>query len=170
MLLQNLLVLSHLRCELCQGKMCLKIFVAVIPKEGFLLWKHPSLGMTPTTNYTFFGYDTDYTIVLCCFHRLHSVVLAIPKEGLAGPAHQSSFGYDNDKDLTARFPMTHLMCHLARDETVVCDTLMLHFNITLHCLATHVTVWELSQISLSLWHSYGCLSQCIHVEQTLLQV
>ena len=102
------------------------------------------------TNYTFFGYDTDYTIVLCCFHRLHSVVLAIPKEGLAGPAHQSSFGYDNDKDLTARFPMTHLMCHLARDETVVCDTLMLHFNITLYCLATHVTVWELSQISLSL--------------------
>ena len=34
---------------------------------------------------SFFGYDTDYKIVLCCLHRLYSVVGVIPKEGLAGP-------------------------------------------------------------------------------------
>ena len=28
---------------------------------------------------------TDYKIALCCLQRLYSVVVVIPKEGLAGP-------------------------------------------------------------------------------------
>ncbi len=48
----------------------LKVFVVVIPKEG--------LG-------GFFGYDTNYKILLCCLHRLYSVAGVIPKEDIAGP-------------------------------------------------------------------------------------
>ena len=39
---------------------------------------------------------------------MSTVVGVIPKEGLAGaPAHQSFFGYDNDKDLMVCFLVTH---------------------------------------------------------------
>ena len=67
----------------CHEKTDLKVFVLVIP--------------TPTTKY----YSTafiDYT--------MYSVVNVIPKEGLAGPARQSFFGYDNDKDLKVCFLVT----------------------------------------------------------------
>ncbi len=60
-----------------------------MPKEGFGAGHCQS----------FFGYDFDYKIVLCCLHRLYSVVDVIPKEGLVGPACQSFSWYDTDKDL-----------------------------------------------------------------------
>ena len=53
------------------------------------------------------GYDNDYKILLYCFHKLYSVVCAIPKEG--APARQSFFGYDNDKDLKVCFLMAHVI-------------------------------------------------------------
>ncbi len=34
---------------------------------------------------SFFRYDTNYKIVLCCLHRLYPVVSVIPKEALEGP-------------------------------------------------------------------------------------
>ncbi len=37
---------------------------------------------------SFFGYDTDYKIVLCCIHRLYSVVVVLQNEGLVGPARR----------------------------------------------------------------------------------
>ena len=57
---------------------------------------------------SFFWYNTDFKIVLCCLHRLYSVVGVIPKDGLAGPARQSFFWY-NDKYLKARFPIARLV-------------------------------------------------------------
>ena len=51
--------------KLCQGKTCLKIFVVVIPKEGY--WRvgprpaNPSLGMTPTTK-LYSSAFTDYIL------------------------------------------------------------------------------------------------------------
>ncbi len=53
---------------------------------------------------SFFGYGTDYKFVLCCLHRLHSLVGVVPEAG-----RQSFFWYDDDKDLKARFPMTLLI-------------------------------------------------------------
>ncbi len=35
----------------------------------------------------------------CAFHRLGDILSVIPKEGLAQPGTQSSFWYDNNKDL-----------------------------------------------------------------------
>ena len=34
--------------------------------------------------FAFVWYDTDYSLVLCCLHRLYSIVGVIPKESLAG--------------------------------------------------------------------------------------
>ena len=50
---------------------------------------------------SFFGYDTEYKILLYCLHKLYLVVGVIPKEGLAG--------FDNDKDLRVCFLMTRVM-------------------------------------------------------------
>ncbi len=82
--------------ERCHEKMCLKIFVVVIPKEKL-----------EGPRQSFFGHDTDYKIVLCCLHRLYSVDGVLTREGLVGP-RQSFFWYDNDKDLKAHFLMTQL--------------------------------------------------------------
>ncbi len=54
----------------------LTVFAVVIPEEGSIG------GLGP--HQTFFGYDTDYKILLYCLHRLYSVVGDIPSEGLAG--------------------------------------------------------------------------------------
>ncbi len=53
---------SNVMCtyELCHGKSCVEVFVVVIPKEGLA-------GSPP---HSFFGYDTNYKIVLCHLHRL----------------------------------------------------------------------------------------------------
>ena len=53
----------------------------------------------------FFGYGTDYKIVLWYLHRLYTIVGVIPK-GMA--ACQSFFYHDNDKDLKSCFAMTQL--------------------------------------------------------------
>ena len=37
------------------------------------------------------------------------IVVVIPKEGWLGPACQSFFGYENDEDLKAWFPITQLI-------------------------------------------------------------
>ncbi len=81
----------------------------------------------------FFGYDTDYKIALFCFQRLHSVVGVIPKEGFWGPARQSFFWYDNDKDLKAHFLMTQLSYVIVRrsrhnDWSSVCSGRFLCFE------------------------------------------
>ncbi len=58
---------------------------------------NPSFGMTPTVKSV---KAADY----------NSVVGVIPKEGLAGPANQSLFWYENDKDLKVCFPVApHFM-------------------------------------------------------------
>ncbi len=84
--------------RLYHGKMCLKVFVVVIPKKDWWLRPHPP-------------------ILLWVWHRLYnctllpSIVGVIPNEGLAPipPAHQAFFEYDDDKDLKVQFPMTWLM-------------------------------------------------------------
>ena len=48
---------------------------------------------------SFFLYDNDYKYVIYTLQRLYVIVGVVPKEGLAGSAHQSCFWYDNDKDL-----------------------------------------------------------------------
>ncbi len=97
---------GRLKCqdELCHGKTCLKIFVVAIPKES----------LTDRALQSFSGYDTDYKIVLCCFHRLYSVVGVIPKEGLAGPCppilllvsqrqrSQGTFSHDTSQGVCGR--------------------------------------------------------------------
>ena len=84
----------------CNGKVCLMIFVDVMPKEGLA------------------GRAIDYKIILCRFHRLYSVVGVIPKEALAGPCLPIFFGYDTDKDLKARFPVTQLIDNTTYTEAV----------------------------------------------------
>ena len=61
--------------EVCHEKMCFKIFVVVIPKEGL------AGGAPPILLWVW----RDYKIVFCSLHRLYSVVVVIPKEGLMGP-------------------------------------------------------------------------------------
>ena len=62
-------------CDVRHKKIDLKVFVVVIPKEGLP-------GEAPQS---FFGYDTDYKILLYCLQRLYFVVGVICKEGLVGP-------------------------------------------------------------------------------------
>ncbi len=50
----------------------------------------------------FHTYPTSQQILLCCLHRLNSVVGVIPKR-------QSFFCYDNGKDRKAHFLMTGLL-------------------------------------------------------------
>ncbi len=46
------------------------IFLSPYPKKDWLAGSRQS----------FFAYDADYKILLCCLHRLYSVVGTIPKE------------------------------------------------------------------------------------------
>ena len=50
-----------------------------------LLLSYPKKDWWAGPHQSCFWYDTDSKIVLCCLHRLYSVVGVIPKEGLAGP-------------------------------------------------------------------------------------
>ncbi len=64
----------------------LEIFVIVIPKEGLAAGGNDYHTITRNVGY-------------------NAAVGVIQKEGLAGPAHQSFFWYDNDKDLKVCLPM-----------------------------------------------------------------
>ncbi len=67
---------TYCQCNLsCVLRKCaLRSLPLSYPKKDWRAWPRQS----------FFGYDTDYKIVLCCLHRLYSVVGVIPKEGYWG--------------------------------------------------------------------------------------
>ena len=96
--------------ESCHGKMCHKIFVVVIPKEGLasillLVWHWPQNIICEGSRVQFYS--------RCHIQRRN------------GAPCQSFFGYDNDKNLKAYFPMTQLVLWFANP---VC----LHFNTKLN--------------------------------------
>ena len=77
----------------CWIQLGLRVFVIVIPKEGWPRVAAPIifLGMTPTIKYY-------------CLHTLYSVVGVIPKEGLAGPQPANpSLGMTTTKTLRSVF-------------------------------------------------------------------
>ena len=81
------------------GEHALKISVVVIPKKDWRARPRQPL----------FWYDTNYRIKSVKAAEYTFIVGVIPKEGLVGPTRQSFFGYDNDKDLKAQFPVTQLL-------------------------------------------------------------
>ncbi len=63
---------AHESCVM--GKHTLRSLSLLSPKKDWCVWPHQS----------FFGYDIDCKIVLCCLHRFYSDVSVILKEGLMG--------------------------------------------------------------------------------------
>ncbi len=91
-------ILLHLEPELCHEKMCLKIFVIVIPKEG-LPGRAPSI---------LFGYDIDYKLYSAAFTDYILQSVSCQEKDQRGPTHQSLFWYDNDNNLKAHFLVKQL--------------------------------------------------------------
>ena len=95
---QNLILCFWLSClfELCHEKTCLKIFVVVIPKKGLVDVAPPIIKL--------------YT---AAFPEYILKSMSYPKNdwraGTQRRIGQSFFGYDNDKELMASFPMTELI-------------------------------------------------------------
>ncbi len=74
----------------------------------FLSLSYPKKDRRAGPCQSFFGYDTDYKIVLGCLHRLYSLVSVIPKERLVRPGlpilAYPSFGMTTTKILRHVFP------------------------------------------------------------------
>ncbi len=78
-------------------------------RENVRSWSfsYPTKDWRGVGGQSFFGYDTDYEIELCCLRRLYSVVGVIPTEGLAGPRRPILLLLCSNKDLKACFFSWH---------------------------------------------------------------